>query len=463
MTRKNFFHALQRLKPALVVGVILSWGCDFKVVNPGAIVEDALNDPAGVRSLLTGMSSDFSEEYDGVAFLIARAGDEAAGSGSYNTTALFKTGQVIREDVNGVWDGINRARWVAEDGLRRMRDDIADFDFATDPAVARAYLFAAFANRVQGESFCEGVIAASDDLGAGGGPAVPKSEAFNRAIRWFNEVIGHPGASADQITAARGGIAQAYVGLGDWVNAPIHAAMVTDIAFVFEAIYDQNSGRERNVLFIEGQRRGEYSMFGSLAGGRIFGETVADYTTRVDAGDPPQDPRALYTRCDVNVGSVCNSGAFAADGVTLRWQQEKYPEFGTEIPVIKGVEMRLIQAEAELMNSGVAGIPAAIGFMNEVRTELEVTPALVAPATVEAAMMMLDDERHLTLWLEGRRFNDLYRWDQAGFDFLRGVKFVRGDNDFSVVNDKDASIAKRATCIPISFDECLSNDNLNCQ
>ena len=464
MTRNNSFHALRRLKPALLTGAVLLWGCNFDVNNPGSIVEDDLNNINAITSLLVGMSADFSEEYDQIAFTIARASDEAAGGGSYGSTSLFKAGIIDKTDTDGHWGGIQRGRWVAEDGLRRMQE-IEGFDFATRPEVGRAYLFAAMSNRTIGESFCQGVTLASDDLGAGGGSAAPKSEAFLRAIRWATEVVGHAGSTADLVTAAHGVRAQAYVGLADWGNAIGATAMVpTD--FLLEAIYSSNSTRENNEMWDEGVRRGEYSVYGSLAGGRIFGETLAAYVARVDPAtgtSPAQDPRAPYDRCDVNVGTVCNSGAVSAGGVIPRWQQQKYPSRGSEIPVVKGTEMRLIEAEAEIVTNGAAGITNALAKLNEVRTFLGVAPPLTA-ATVNEVWQHIDDERHLTLWLEGRRFHDLDRWDTGATDlsFLRGVRFARGEADFVVFNPKEPSLTKRATCLPISFDECLSNNNLTC-
>ena len=462
-TRNNSIHALRRLKPALLTGAVLLWGCDFDVSNPGSIVEEDLNNLAAVKSLLVGMSADFSEEYDQIAFTIARAGDEAAGGGSYSSTSLFKAGIIDKTDTDGHWGGIQRGRWVAEDGIRRLRDDIEGFDFAAAPEVGRAYLFAAMANRTIAESFCEGVTLASEDLGAGGGSAVPKSEGFLRAVRWATETINHAGSTAELVTAAHGVNAQAYVGLGQWGNAIAETAMVpTD--FLLEAIYSGNSGRENNELWDESVRRGEYSIYGSLAGGRIFGETLAAYQARVDPASgtsPAQDPRAPYDRCDVNVGTVCNSGALSAGGVIPRWQQQKYPSRGSDIPVVKGTEMRLIEAEAEIVMNGAAGITNALTKLNEVRTFLGITTALTA-ATVNEVWQHIDDERHLTLWLEGRRFHDLDRWDAAGLSFLRGVRFARGEADFVVFNPMEPSLGKRATCLPISFDECLANNNLNC-
>lgn len=87
------FQARGRLAPLFLAGVLAVAGCDFTVQNPGAILESDLNTIEAVNAIVTGMSSDFSEEYDGVAFVIARAADDMAGSGSYNTTNFYQIGR----------------------------------------------------------------------------------------------------------------------------------------------------------------------------------------------------------------------------------------------------------------------------------------------------------------------------------------------------------------------------------
>ena len=60
-------------------------GCDesiFDVKNPGRILDDDLNTAAGVKSLVTGMSADFSVGYDNLSFTTAILTDEIVGSGS---------------------------------------------------------------------------------------------------------------------------------------------------------------------------------------------------------------------------------------------------------------------------------------------------------------------------------------------------------------------------------------------
>lgn len=424
----------RRFSPLALAGAVALAGCDFDVQNPGAIVESDLNTIEAVNALITGMSSDFSEEYDGTAFVVARATDDMAGSGSYNTTNFFRVGIINPEDINGEWEGIQRARWVAEDGIRRMRDDIPDFDFG-GPIVARAYLFAGLANRVVGESFCFGVVSADAPLGGGNEGAQPPDVSFQRALNLLDEAVDHATAAgdADLLAAAHGGRAQAFVGLGDWTNA-VDAADLVPTDFVYEAIYSDNSGRENNEIWIETHRREEMSVF----------------DTYMSTFDPP-DPRAPYTNCPLT--ETCNVSG--ADGITPYWRQEKYDERGSNIPVVKGTEMRLIEAEAALRSNDIA---TAMAKINEVRQFYGITPDLTA-ANVDEAWVHLDHERHLTLWLEGRRMHDLRRWDEEDRSILPGVQFLRGLLPLAG-DDLPPSISKRASCIPVAFSECLSNPNV---
>src|SRR5690606_20496655 len=129
-------------------------------------------------------------------------------------------------------------------------------------------------------------------------------------------------------------------------------------------------------------------------------------------------------------------------GTTPHFRQEKYPERGSDIPLVKGTEMRLIEAEALLLNGDVAGAMAKI---NEVRDFWEL-PDLSA-ADADEAWDHLDNERHLTLWLEARRLWDLHRWDH---EVLRGGSIVY------------PGVENRASCLIFPLSECQTNPNLNC-
>ncbi len=428
-----------------VLGSVTLLGCEnnlFQVKNPGRILDEDLNSDRALNAVVVGMSADFSVIFDDIAFIGARLSDEMEASGSYFLSTRARHGIIDYRDTDAYWEGIQRARFVAEDGIRRMQEVLGDA-FNGDPRVARAYLFAGLANRVLGENFCRVVF--------DGGPDQPKEAAFQRAIEYFNEAVNQAQQAGtddteDILLAAYGGLAQAYVGLGDWNKAVQYAQQVpTD--FVYYALYSDNSTREYNVIYLETHQRHEMSAYQTLA-----------HIVAQQMGEP--DPRAPFTDC--REGDCPN--AQGADGSTPHLRQEKYPERGSDIPVVKGTEMRLIEAEAALRSGDLSTFIAKI---NEVRTFYGLEPAEdVYPAqalntvgsldqdyaTVDDAWDILDRERHLTLWLEGRRLWDLHRWNHP---FLQGGTIV-----YPGVNP-------RASCLPISQSECQTNPNIdqtqNCQ
>jgi hypothetical protein len=274
-----------------------------------------------------------------------------------------------------------------------------------------------------------------------GGPNEAIAAAFQRAIPQLQEALRHAGlvspvdtSVTNLISAARGVLAQAYVGLGNWDSAAAYAAQVAT-TFAYNAPYSANSGREQNILYVETNNRTEFSTFGTYIGSLT-----------------PNDPRAPWV----------NANRLGADGLTPHWRQRKYIDIGGDIPVVKGTEMRLIEAEARLMADDV---PGAMGFINQVRARHSLSN--LTAATAQEAWTHLDRERMLTLWLEARRYFDLRRWDAASgiptvgdLAFLPAVQYVRGQD--SPVYTKDPSIAKRATCIPVATNECNTNSNAGC-
>ena len=438
-TRRLFLGAL--------VAALASTGCDesiFDVKNPGRILDDDLNTAQGVKSLVTGMSADFSASYDDLSFTTARLSDEIVGSGSYFSTGRYRRGLFDSEDSNGFWAGVQRARWVAEAGLIRMRN-IEGYQFDGNPETARAHLFGGLANRWFGENFCQVIFSQpydDENPGPAGeidtGDAMERDAAFRRAIALLERAIQNAGGDSDIVNAAEGGLAQVYMGLGDFSNAVAHAAKVpTD--FVFAAAYSSNSGRETSQIWNETHGRHEVSAWMTLAG-------------TVGAGDP----RTPWTDCSAE-GSGCPSGN-GADGQTIHVRQEKYPTRDDDIPLVKGTEMRLIEAEGALMAGDLAGAMAKI---NEMRAHHGLDPLESdgtigsitggdgggANLTSMSGWDILDRERHLTLWLEGRRLWDLHRWDHPHLDG-GGVVY-------------EATVARRASCMPISLDECQVNEKVS--
>ncbi len=423
------------LAPAFVA--LLVAGCEVK--NPGAVLDEDLNSEQTVDALVTGMSSDFSTAVDDIAFDMTIAANELAGSGSYFETNLLRRGIVNREDQNFEWGSQHRARWVAEDGLLRM-DSVLGASYEGDSRVARAWLFAAMAHRMLGETVCFAVI--------DGSGVMDHEVHFDSAVVRADSAIHHANLAGedDLLTAAWGVKAQAYADKGDWTAATEAAANVpTDFEFV--AFFSDNSGREENVIYSETWDRPEMSAY----------QTLADRLA--------PDPRAPWQDCTADPRPSGCPGSQGADGNTPHYMQDKYDELGADIPVVKGAEMRLIEAEAFLEANDITN---AVAKMDEARTAFGMAAVSPVPTTINDAWILLDQERQLTLWMETRRWNDSRRWDEAGRRFMPAVAFVYGDpipvyndpNPLTPVFEKDAAIDKRAYCLPISLAECQTNTNL---
>lgn len=410
---------------ALGLAVLLT-GCGdlFQVTNPGQLQDDDLDNQEGLAALAVGAHYDFAQATDNMAFDISRLSDEMAGSGSYFLTGRLRRGILDREDANTAWNTAQQARWVAEDMIRRIQE-VSGEDFGNNADLAAdGYLHAGLSSRMLGEDFCQVVF--------DGGEIQPHTAAFERAVGHLEDAVqyGQQEGLDDVVTAARAGLAQAHVGLGNW-DAATSASEQVPTDFVFNATAD---GQDlQNETWFETHERPEMSAYQTLAG--------------ATGGD---DPRAPWTDCMAE-GANCTE-VQGADGETPHYRQEKFDSDDSDIAAAKGTEMRLIEAEAALRDGDVE---TAVERMNDARAHYGVDPldadTISSSSTSfdasDQAWSILDDERHLTLWLEGRRLHDLRRWDHP---FLNGGSIVY------------PGVSERAACFPVSQNECQVNESISC-
>jgi hypothetical protein len=385
-------------------------GCEFlEVSNPGPIADADLEKPEAVPGIVAGMSGDLSDALDELIFDNSIMADELAHGGSYTPEGLFYRGIVRDEDVNGLWADMHTARWTAEQGIERIRRVLGE-RFETNTNVPRAFFLAGIANRTLGENVCSTAI--------DGGSEQPNTVHFERAEPQFSEAIRIATAQNNNALrqAAHAGRASVRAWLGRWTEA-VQDAQLVPTSHVTSALYSANSGREQNYMYQETHVRFEITVYST------YWATVA------------KDPRVPWDTLFDASGTKPRNGQ---DGRTPHFRQRKYPSFDADIPLVKGTEMRMLEAEAKLRMNDVGGAFASI---NEVRA-FHSLPALPVPATLEQAWQTLHRERGAVVWLESRRLWDLRRWNAE-----MGAAY----NSF--LHDRD-------TCIPISRNERLSNPNL---
>jgi starch-binding outer membrane protein, SusD/RagB family len=405
---------IRRASGVLGLGMLIS--CNFfDVSNPGPIADENLDSPAAMPGLVTGMSFDLSRAVNVAAQALPVIGDELYHGGSYTPEGLFNRGIIRAEDANGLWGGIQRARWVAESGIERMKTVLGEA-FGTNPLSARAYIYAGLANRLAGENLCEAVI--------DGGPAEDFKVYFTRAEADFTQAITIAntltGSIKDSLLrVSYGGRASVRAAQGKWSEAAADAALVPT-SYVFVAPFSTNTTAENNELVTETTDRFEYTVYNSQWA-QVF-----------------KDPRVPWDTVKAANGAI----RVGQDGRTPFFQQKKYTTKGSDVPMVKGTEMLLIRAEAALRNNDV---PGAMTLINQERafysTAAAPLPALTA-TTAADAWRILQKERGAVLWLETRRLWDLRRWNAEPAPI------------------KNTFLDGRDKCIPISQNELQSNPNL---
>ena len=406
-------HFVERVSLASAVIATVACGNVLDVENPGPLDDDKLNDIQTMTPLVTGMSFDLSRGLDEVLQNSSVMSDDLYHGGSYGGPGLFNRGVIQKEDVNAMWGEMHRARWVAENGIQRLRT-VLDTLYERSALSVRANLYAGFANRLLGEHVCDAVI--------DGGGRQPYTVHFARADSQFTEALRlvpniTPTATRDSLRrAAYGGRASVRAWLGRWAEAAADAAQTNvPTNYTFWARYSLNTPAENNDLVFETNNRLEFTVFNTQWAG-----------VRGDARVPWDTVRTT--------GGALQVGQ---DGRTPFFRQRKFNGLDADVALTKGTEMLVLRAEERLR---AGDVPAAMTLINQMRAIFSL-PALTATTAAEA-WPILQKERASVLWIEGRRFWDLRRWNAEPPPI------------------KHPFLDSRDKCIPVSEEEEQANPNV---
>ena len=280
------------------------------------------------------------------------------------------------------WTPFQVSRVQAENVLERMEGwlsqgfDIGDVDFLS----AQANLYAGYSYLILSEEFCE--------VAFDSGPILPRADGFRLAEERFTSAIQQASQTSDPgaiavLTAAQIGRARARLNLGDASGVVADASLVP-AGFEYFATYDLTPNRRQNRI-------------ASLFEGKSL--SVPPQSRNLEVGGVA-DPRVI----------AINTGEIASDGVGEFWDQVKYADLASEIPLATW-------REAQLMIAEVSGGQTAVDIINALRATHSL-PAFTStvPADIEA---QVHEERRRELWMQGHRMGDMLRWNEpfpSGFD-----------------------------------------------
>lgn len=410
------------LAAALSTGLLAA--CDTDVVNPGRVQEVFLFEPEAQEAIVHGIGRALGEAQNWVGYTgaaITREIHPSGSTGSFGIQVEWQNGELDYETVNTHWSNSQRARWWSNDGIAKITETGAQ----DQALLAEAYLWAGYAHRLLGENFCMSVI--------DGGSAGPRSAYLDQAMSHFDQAAST--GSGDLAMAARAARASVKAFNGDWAGAASDAAGVPD-DFVWNLPYYSDRGDPTKNRIQWASQAEPYKAH------------TQKYTKYEEMG-PDGDPRVPY-----RVTDETGDAAVQCCGQVPWWPQNKYTEPGADIPLSKGAEMRLIEAEAMLNGGDWQG---ALAKINEVRTAAGARPLQDDEVdSANAAWASLKRERGLVLWLEGRRLGDFFRWNRDNTPGeLHDLEMPSGDQD------DGSHLIQQDLCFPIARSEVDTNDNIN--
>jgi len=387
-------------------------GCDARITDPGPVDDQSLDQPLANAAILNGMAKALSRALGYISYTGAALSREVVASGSmalFGITVKQRAGLLdpATNETNDHWQFSQQARWVAEDGVRRMRLTLGD-KFGTSALAAEALVYVGYSNRQLGENMCDGVI--------DGGPIQSRMVYFTRAEAAFTEAVTIAAASGSSKLelAARAGRASARVWLGNWTGAVADAKLIPS-TFVYQARFTTADLDQYNRIYWANANQ-PY---------RAHSEVGTFYDSYYLATN---DPRTPWKK---------NPAIPTGTMPTVPWYfQTKFDKRESPVNLVSGHEMRLILAESQLRGGDWEG---ALSAINQLRSEVGVIPWNASNST--EAWVALKRERGIELWLEGRRLGDLNRWL---------AEKIPGD-----VED----MTGRNTCFPIGQTEREANPN----
>ncbi len=387
----------------LAVGVAAGCSTDtLEITDPDVLNVGDYATTAGAGPLRLGVVADFQNVYSGNASLenmivvTGNVSDELYSTDTFDGR-LFPNQRAMNNnlpEMDTFYRNLHRVRAGATRTINVLRK------VAPTPVqnIGEMYGVRGFTETFFAEAYCSGVpFSEETDSGTEFGTPQTTVQIYARALASFDSALASAGTDARVQNIARIGRARVLLNQGRFDDAAAAVAAVPT-TFAWVTAHSVASPRQENgmwnALTVANSR---YAIVLPDANGRGEGlNGVAFLTTPAD----PRIPWVASTRTGFN-GSSRNLPT-----------QLKYDR-STGAVVANGVEARLIELEARLRRDTPADREAVFAGLNNLRATA-ISPAMPAlagsaPATQEAAVSLLFEERAKWLYLTGHRLGDLRR------------------------------------------------------
>ena len=269
---------------------------------------------------------------------------------------------------------------------------------AAGSAIGQMYFVTGYAELLMAEMFCNGLW--FNDATSGlvvSGPAISNAAVYTRAIAHFDTAMVYALGGADTASVTlqyvtRVAKARALVQTGQFAAA---SALVAPVPTSFQHLSTVSSAlAENNKIWSFNNSQKRYSVGDSVDVAGMIGNAIP-----------------FKSANDSRVPTTTSGVGF--DFVTSSVQQNVFSQT-TVVPLLSGLDARLIEAEAKLNAGDLAGMTA---LLNSLRTSPQnlggisssFMPPLPAPANQSAAVSVFFREKAFWTFGRGQRLGDLRR------------------------------------------------------
>ena len=379
---------------AIVVGASVMMACSAltDIDAPGVVQPSAVDNPTGAIARYAGATRLFVTALAGQVGTYGSVGlisDELLSGNLSNNAGGIEVDQRRLPETYTQF-GNYAALQTARVNLVAAKDALLQYQPTPASRIGQMYGLMAYTELSLAENFCAGIVFSSIDGGSVTyGQQQTTAEVYARALAHFDTALTFSADSARVLNMVRVGRGRTLLDMGRYADAAT-AVTAVPTSFVYNLEISAAVTQQQNALF---------SLMNSGTGAGVAnneGGNGLDFRTAAD----PRVPTTFVIR--------------ANDGVNDLYRFTPYNSTGATMPLAKGIEARLIEAEAALQanpNDATTTGTGWLGILNTLRATA-ITPALTPladPGSFDARVNLLFRERAFWLYLTGHRLADLRR------------------------------------------------------
>ena len=382
--------------------------------NPDLIDPSAVSNPSAAAALRVGSLGSFKNATGAGESLWRWSGllaDEWKSSDTFSQRN--ETDQRSIQTNNGTWAGAystaQQARGFLYDGIQKMQE----FNPEQKVQIAELYMALAFLEMQLAEDLCNGIplgLARNGvvDYNDPSYKPLTNQEVFARALTHVDSAVALAvGDSASAVLVRNASLvtkARILVNMGQWAQA---AALVPTSAVpnTFQYVQAFSVATTDNGNWSFNNSAGRYTVSDSFDIVNGTRNVIKNALPFVSAADPRVPTRA---------GTSITPNVKPFDTSTPLFLQQIWPGRSDPIPVVSGLDARLIEAEAKLQAKDIAGMMTILNALRATPPTIgsfrpTAMAALATPGTQDAAVSLFFREKAFWTFGRGQRLGDLRR------------------------------------------------------